>query len=294
VLSSRRVLVVLAACALGGSFTASARAADSNEPMYPAIGPATNTGFYINASTPPGVDSSRFVAVVQRVLARWGDRFLGFTALGPVEKDNVNVVGFYDLGGDPAGQGTAGQTSTTTSNSSAPGPPVCKTVQTPVARTQVYYEYVRVRRRVAKRKNGKAVRRRGRVVYVYKWVKVRQRRTRPYTDYVSQQKCDPGPPVVTTTYEYDVRLNSRFTVWQTGPAYPSTNQVDIESVLLHELGHVAGLGHTSEPCPTSSPMAASSFSGDWWRSATDYSKTFCKQRNGLARRTADAARPVRQ
>jgi hypothetical protein len=61
--------------------------------------------------------------------------------------------------------------------------------------------------------------------------------------------------------------------WQAGPAYPSSWQVDLETVLLHEFGHVAGHGHVTG-C-VSSPMWASLSMGDWWRGIDDMRHAGC-------------------
>jgi len=61
--------------------------------------------------------------------------------------------------------------------------------------------------------------------------------------------------------------------WQAGPAYPTAWQVDLETVLLHEFGHVAGHGHVTG-C-VSSPMWTSLSMGDWWRGTGDMRHAGC-------------------
>ena len=61
--------------------------------------------------------------------------------------------------------------------------------------------------------------------------------------------------------------------WQAGPAYPTAWQVDLETVLLHEFGHVAGHGHVTG-C-VSSPMWTSLSMGDWWRGIGDMRHAGC-------------------
>jgi hypothetical protein len=56
--------------------------------------------------------------------------------------------------------------------------------------------------------------------------------------------------------------------WAQGPDYPALDQVDLESVVIHELGHMAGnKGHKSR-C-TNSPMIEALGAGEWWRGARD-------------------------
>ncbi len=61
--------------------------------------------------------------------------------------------------------------------------------------------------------------------------------------------------------------------WQAGPAYPTAWQVDLETVLLHEFGHVAGRGHVTG-C-VASPMWTSLSMGDWWRGIDDMKHAGC-------------------
>ena len=54
-----------------------------------------------------------------------------------------------------------------------------------------------------------------------------------------------------------------------GPDYPALDQVDLESVLLHELGHMAGNKKHRTRC-TNSPMIEALGAGEWWRGARDH------------------------
>ncbi|HEU4658333.1 MAG TPA: hypothetical protein VFR97_12445 [Capillimicrobium sp.] len=57
--------------------------------------------------------------------------------------------------------------------------------------------------------------------------------------------------------------------WQQGPAHPSPDQYDLETVLIHELGHMAGNKEHAAAC-ANTPMVASAAPGEWWRSPEDY------------------------
>jgi hypothetical protein len=72
--------------------------------------------------------------------------------------------------------------------------------------------------------------------------------------------------------------------WQQGPDLPGPEQFDLESVIIHELGHWAGNRHV--PACTASPMVPALDMGEWWRSPTSYHFTTC----GLA--SVSAHRPA--
>jgi hypothetical protein len=62
--------------------------------------------------------------------------------------------------------------------------------------------------------------------------------------------------------------------WQPGPAHPSPAQIDLETVLLHEFGHVAGNRRHASRC-RDTPMIVALGRGEWWRSPGDFSFRFC-------------------
>ncbi|MEA2380439.1 MAG: hypothetical protein QOH72_410 [Solirubrobacteraceae bacterium] len=63
--------------------------------------------------------------------------------------------------------------------------------------------------------------------------------------------------------------------WDEGPAHPSRAQIDLETVLLHEFGHVAGNRfHVPRGCHDT-PMVVGLATGEWWRSTTDFSYRAC-------------------
>jgi hypothetical protein len=61
--------------------------------------------------------------------------------------------------------------------------------------------------------------------------------------------------------------------WQQGPAYPSRAEYDLESVVIHEFGHLAGNRH-SAMC-RNNPMVPALGTGEWWRSPADYDFAQC-------------------
>jgi hypothetical protein len=73
--------------------------------------------------------------------------------------------------------------------------------------------------------------------------------------------------------EVDVRLNPHRR-WQQGPSLPAYSEWDLETVILHELGHVAGARHT--PTCLNSPMAPGLARGEWWRAAWNWYRQGCR------------------
>ena len=68
--------------------------------------------------------------------------------------------------------------------------------------------------------------------------------------------------------------------WEQGPDHPSRARVDLETVLLHEFGHVAGNpSHVARGC-RDTPMVIGLATGEWWRSTTDFSYRACNQAAG--------------
>jgi hypothetical protein len=63
--------------------------------------------------------------------------------------------------------------------------------------------------------------------------------------------------------------------WAQGPAHPTTEEYDLETVVLHELGHWAGnLRHTPVGCHDT-PMVKGLGPGEWWRSSGDWHYDAC-------------------
>lgn len=67
--------------------------------------------------------------------------------------------------------------------------------------------------------------------------------------------------------ERDLELNADQN-WTAGPDYPTLDEIDLESVLLHELGHMAGNKRHRTRC-SNSPMGSALGAGEWWRGSRD-------------------------
>jgi hypothetical protein len=81
--------------------------------------------------------------------------------------------------------------------------------------------------------------------------------------------------------ERDLALNATQN-WAAGPDYPALDEVDLESVLLHELGHMAGNRRHRKHC-ANSPMVEALGEGEWWRGARDHWFADCASRARAAR-----------
>ncbi len=81
-------------------------------------------------------------------------------------------------------------------------------------------------------------------------------------------------PVERRVVERDIFIRADVT-WQAGPAYPDAREVDLQTVLLHELGHFSGnRRHTARGC-RNTPMIVALDTGEWWRSSRDFSFRGC-------------------
>ena len=94
-------------------------------------------------------------------------------------------------------------------------------------------------------------------------------------------------PVGTRVVERDLALLPEVP-WAQGPAHPTSDEYDLETVILHELGHWAGnLRHTPVGCHDT-PMVKGLGPGEWWRSPSDWRYDAC----GSARARAASALDV--
>jgi hypothetical protein len=63
--------------------------------------------------------------------------------------------------------------------------------------------------------------------------------------------------------------------WQDGPEHPTRREIDLETVILHELGHFAGNRfHIPRGC-RDTPMVVGLATGEWWRSTGDFAYRAC-------------------
>jgi hypothetical protein len=73
----------------------------------------------------------------------------------------------------------------------------------------------------------------------------------------------------TIVTEQDLLLNDSVP-WQPGPEHPSPSEFDLESTIIHELGHMAGNKRHAKRCQgINSPMIDSIGSGEFWRTPFD-------------------------
>jgi hypothetical protein len=74
--------------------------------------------------------------------------------------------------------------------------------------------------------------------------------------------------------EADVSVNPTF-AWNQGPRYPNANEIDLESVMVHELGHFASPSAPHRRGCVNSPLVDNLGSGEWWRGSSDWYRQGC-------------------
>ena len=74
--------------------------------------------------------------------------------------------------------------------------------------------------------------------------------------------------------------------WHVGPGPPPSDEVDLQTVIVHELGHYAGNGHV--PNCTNSPMWTGLAPGEWWYGPKDWFQFGCRNAPGARASTASA------
>ncbi|HEX8054187.1 MAG TPA: hypothetical protein VF517_14440 [Thermoleophilaceae bacterium] len=91
--------------------------------------------------------------------------------------------------------------------------------------------------------------------------------------------------------EKDVQLNPSVP-WEQGPSYPSPTRFDLESTILHELGHFANpLKDNHVFGCENSPMIDSIAPGEFWRDADDWLRYGCSASAGGRSKLAVPAAP---
>jgi hypothetical protein len=99
---------------------------------------------------------------------------------------------------------------------------------------------------------------------------------------VSRRYVNDGVEVV----EKDVQLNPD-APWEQGPAYPTPPEYDLESTILHELGHFANpLKDNHIYSCENSPMIDAIAPGEYWRDADDWLRFGCSASTGVRPRIA--------
>jgi hypothetical protein len=85
------------------------------------------------------------------------------------------------------------------------------------------------------------------------------------------ERCLVGPPgsesdPASLIHESDLQMDTTPPLaWYSGTDHPTNNEYDLETVMLHELGHAAGLAHQPQNCDPSTPMRPSTANGEFWR-----------------------------
>jgi hypothetical protein len=97
--------------------------------------------------------------------------------------------------------------------------------------------------------------------------------------------------VGTSVVEKDVQLNP-FVPWEQGPDHPAADEYDLESTILHELGHFAHptIENHVFGCENS-PMIDSISPGEYWRDTDEWLRFGCPGSTGVRPRVAVPAGP---
>ena len=259
------------AAMLAATMASPAEATHDRSDLIPtSVGPSDARVYRLNTGNlPSGVTAARLTDIVQRTLLRWGATYAGTTTASPDNhKDGLDVIGFSvssELSGATVGLNTkskGGFVNTPAGGETCAPAPNMGTTQavTPVETT------VRLRLRADRVRKGKL---RRRVLTTTRSLTTARIDSAP----VGGQRCllvQPGSETdpATVVDESDVQLDANAgQPWFDGepPGAPPSNAIDLESVLIHELGHAAGLAHQPLNCDPSSPMRPSTSGGDYWR-----------------------------
>ena len=84
-----------------------------------------------------------------------------------------------------------------------------------------------------------------------------------------------------------------FVPWEQGPAYPTPPEYDLESTVLHELGHFAHPMKDNHVfgCENS-PMIDAISPGEYWRDSDEWLRYGCSASTGVRPRLAIPAGPA--
>jgi len=128
------------------------------------------------------------------------------------------------------------------------------------------------------------------------WTRVRYRvkTTRRCWRQNGRRRCQTTRRTVkvgTDVVEKDVQLNPSVP-WEQGPAYPGATAYDLESTILHELGHFAHptIDNHVFGCQNS-PMIDSIAPGEFWRGSDDWLRYGCSASTGARYRPVFPAGP---
>lgn len=250
---------------------------DRTDRIPAAVAPDDFRGYYVNDvdNLPSEVSSARWLAVARRTLDRYGATYLGTTRASADDGDDgVNVIGFSVLlPSGVAGRNTkikGGYLVTQPGGRSCQSAPNMVTTQA-VATVQ---RPVRLRLRSDRVRRGKV---RKRTITVTRTIPEPRLDSAP----VSGQRCVNVTPATESdparvVHESDVQMDSTSGVlWHPGPGAVPGDRIDLETVLIHELGHSAGLAHQPQNCDPSTPMRPSGTTGDFWRGLDEVAYADC-------------------